>query len=103
MATPIGEPHYFFRRGYQHLREGALPDAVEESAGAASPPYRSWAMTGNNWPMPPETPSPPMLRMWIARPSSPVVVLRLVTTSAVAWSRSSTWPVSDLDHRKAAI
>jgi predicted amidohydrolase YtcJ len=26
MATPIGEPHYFFRRGYQDLTEGDLPD-----------------------------------------------------------------------------
>ncbi len=26
MATPVGEPHYFFRRGYGDLAEGDLPD-----------------------------------------------------------------------------
>src|SRR5262245_49076544 len=26
MATPVGEPHYFFRRGYQDLADGDLPD-----------------------------------------------------------------------------
>jgi predicted amidohydrolase YtcJ len=26
MATPVGEPHYFFRRGYADLAEGDLPD-----------------------------------------------------------------------------
>ncbi len=26
MATPVGEPHYFFRRGHGHLAEGDLPD-----------------------------------------------------------------------------
>ena len=28
MATPVGEPHYFFRRGYQDLAEGDLPDRL---------------------------------------------------------------------------
>jgi hypothetical protein len=26
MTTPVGEPHYFIRRSYRDLAEGALPD-----------------------------------------------------------------------------
>ena len=25
MTTPVGEPHYFLRRSYRDLAEGALP------------------------------------------------------------------------------
>ncbi len=28
MATPVGEPHYFIRRSYRDLAEGALPDRL---------------------------------------------------------------------------
>jgi predicted amidohydrolase YtcJ len=45
LATPVGEPHYFIRRSWQDLEEGALPDrAVLDRATSAHPVFiQAWA------------------------------------------------------------
>ena len=50
MATPVGEPHYFFRRGHQHLREGALPDRVTLDGATVRHPVmiQAWSPTMPN-------------------------------------------------------
>lgn len=50
MATPVGEPHYFFRRGHQHLREGALPDRVTLDRATVRHPVmvQAWSPTVPN-------------------------------------------------------
>jgi predicted amidohydrolase YtcJ len=44
-ATPVGEPHYFFRRSYRDLNEGVLPDRrVLDRASARHPiVIQAWA------------------------------------------------------------
>ena len=50
MATPVGEPHYFFRRGYQHLREGELPDRLTLDRATVRHPVmvQAWSPTMPN-------------------------------------------------------
>ncbi|HWM22259.1 MAG TPA: amidohydrolase family protein [Ilumatobacteraceae bacterium] len=50
MATPVGEPHYFFRRGQQDLREGALPDRVTLDEATVRHPVmiQAWSPTMPN-------------------------------------------------------
>ena len=50
MATPVGEPHYFFRRGHEHLREGALPDRVTLDRATVRHPVmiQAWSPTMPN-------------------------------------------------------
>jgi predicted amidohydrolase YtcJ len=50
MATPVGEPHYFFRRGYQHLREVALPDRLTLDRATVRHPVmiQAWSPTMPN-------------------------------------------------------
>ena len=50
MATPVGEPHYFFRRGHEHLREGALPDRVALDRATVRHPVmiQAWSPTVPN-------------------------------------------------------
>ncbi len=45
LATPVGEPHYFLRRSYRDLAEGALPDrTVLDRASARHPVMiQAWA------------------------------------------------------------
>jgi predicted amidohydrolase YtcJ len=45
LATPVGEPHYFLRRSWRHLAEGALPDRrVLDRATSAHPLFiQAWA------------------------------------------------------------
>lgn len=45
MTTPVGEPHYFIRRSYRDLPEGALPDrAVLDEAAPRHPVFiQAWA------------------------------------------------------------
>jgi predicted amidohydrolase YtcJ len=45
MASPVGEPHYFIRRSWRDLREGALPDRhVLDRATAEHPVWvQAWA------------------------------------------------------------
>jgi predicted amidohydrolase YtcJ len=45
MATPVGEPHYFIRRSWRDLAEGALPDRdVLDHATAEHPVFiQAWA------------------------------------------------------------
>jgi predicted amidohydrolase YtcJ len=47
MATPVGEPHYFFRRGHQHLREGLLPDRLTLDRATVRHPVmiQAWSPT----------------------------------------------------------
>ena len=50
MATPVGEPHYFFRRGHEHLREGVLPDRVALDRATVRHPVmiQAWSPTVPN-------------------------------------------------------
>ena len=45
MATPVGEPHYFLRRSYRDLAEGALPDRTVLDRATARHPVliQAWA------------------------------------------------------------
>jgi predicted amidohydrolase YtcJ len=45
MTTPVGEPHYFVRRSYRDLREGALPDRRVLDRATADHPVmiQAWA------------------------------------------------------------
>jgi predicted amidohydrolase YtcJ len=45
MATPIGEPHYFLRRSFRDLAEGALPDRHVLDTGSRDHPIfiQAWA------------------------------------------------------------
>ena len=45
MTTPVGEPHYFHRRSYRDLAEGALPDRHVLDRAAADHPVmiQAWA------------------------------------------------------------
>jgi predicted amidohydrolase YtcJ len=45
MTTPVGEPHYFLRRGWRDLQEGRLPDRhVLDRAAPAHPVWiQAWA------------------------------------------------------------
>ena len=45
MTTPVGEPHYFLRRSWRHLAEGALPDRhVLDRATREHPVFiQAWA------------------------------------------------------------
>lgn len=40
MTTPVGEPHYFLRRGWRDLREGRLPD--RQVLDRAAPDHPVW-------------------------------------------------------------
>ncbi len=50
MTTPVGEPHYFFRRGYQDLVEGALPDrtVLDRATGRHPVLIQAWSPTMPN-------------------------------------------------------
>ena len=50
MATPVGEPHYFFRRGHQHLREAVLPDRMTLDRASVRHPVmiQAWSPTVPN-------------------------------------------------------
>jgi predicted amidohydrolase YtcJ len=45
LTTPVGEPHYFIRRSYRDLAEGALPDRTVLDRATASHPVmiQAWA------------------------------------------------------------
>ena len=50
MATPVGEPHYFFRRGYHDLVEGDLPDrhALDRATDRHPVLIQAWSPTMPN-------------------------------------------------------
>ncbi len=50
MATPVGEPHYFFRRGAHDLVEGDLPDRLTLDRATARHPVmiQAWSPTMPN-------------------------------------------------------